>query len=468
MKRYNYISLSFLLLLSFSCDSKLEIVPQDVLDTEVAIVSLDDVEFILTGAYASLQSTGLYGESMVYLGDLMADNLRIGDSNGGALRTEANWLYSSGTSIDTWEDAYTLIFRANSVVLNANRFEESTQKNRLVGQALALRALGHFDLLQFYAPEYSRASTALGVPVVTSFEISTPERNTVTEVYDQIFEDLLAARTMLGNVDVVVQSTGPYFMDQRAVNALLARVSLYAEQWQDAVDYASNVIGTESLATTANYTSMWADDADGEVLFSVRFATPDEGRLGSRLFDVTTNRSTITFSADLAELYDPINDVRFSSFVLVNPDSNPGDDLYLPVKYPGRGGERGLNNAKVLRVSEMYLIRAEAYTNLTGQDAAALADLNELRASRITGYANEILTGVALADAIQLERRKELAAEGHRWFDLRRIGEGVERGVDCRGLTVNCSLGADDFRFTFPIPQDEILANINMKQNDGY
>ncbi|MEO9803853.1 MAG: RagB/SusD family nutrient uptake outer membrane protein [Reichenbachiella sp.] len=468
MKKYKYILFSFSLIWSFSCDDKLEITPQDVLVAEVAISNLDDLETALTSVYSALRGDGLYQESMVYLPDLMADNLRIGDSNGGALRTEANWQYSSGDDIDTWEEAYRLIFRANLVIENAARFEDGTQKNRILGQALALRALSHFDLLRYYGADYGRNSASKGVPVIEVNEVGKPARNTVAEVYDKVFEDLLQARTLLGDVDKDVQENGPYFMDQKAVNALLARVSLYAGEWQNAVDYATSVISSSTLANPADYAAMWANDADAEVIFSVIFSTPDEGRLGSRLFDINTNRSTITLTADVAELYDAANDVRFSSFVLVNPDANPGDDVYLPIKYPGRGGERGLNNAKVLRVSEMYLIRAEAYTNIAGQDAAAMADLNALRTSRITGYAPENLSGAALADAIEVERRKELVAEGHRWFDLRRLGKGVTRGADCRGLTTSCDLAAGNFRFAFPIPQDEILANPNMVQNDQY
>lgn len=221
---------------------------------------------------------------------------------------------------------------------------------------------------------------------------------------------------------------------------------------------------------------MWSEDADAEVLFAVAFATTGDGRVGSPLLDntnPTAPRSTFTLTYDLANLYDPVNDIRYNSFVLINPLNPPGandqnDDVYLPLKYPGRGGERGLNNAKVLRVSEMYLIRAEAYANSSGQDALGSNNLNTLRTSRITSYVNENLSGQALKDAIQIERRKELVAEGHRWFDLKRINKGIQRGPDCRGLTISCTLEAGNFRFVFPIPQSEILANSNMVQNPGY
>ena len=477
MKLYKYIIGYCLTVLMFiSCDKELNVVPQDVLDADIAITSLDDLDAVLNGAYAVLREDGLYGESMSWLPDLLADNLRIGNSNGGSLRREANWQFTSGDDIDTWGDAYTLIFRANTVINNSDAFEDGGKKNRILGQALALRALAHFDLLRYYGVDYDRNSSNLGVPIVTAFEINSPERNTVAEVYDQVFADLLAARTALGNVDVDPQANGPYYFNQIAVNALLARVSLYAKQWQDAVDYATLAINSSSgLASPTAYASMWSQDAKAEVLFAVAFATPSDGRLASSLLDNTNPsapRSTFTLTYDIANLYNPMNDIRYNLFVLINPLNPPGandlnDDVYLPFKYPGRGGERGLNNAKVLRVSEMYLIRAEAYQNLS-QETEAMANLNTLRASRITGYTNENLVGNALANAIQTERRKEFVAEGHRWFDIKRIHGSIERGPDCRGLTISCTLEAGNFRFVFPIPQSEIFANKNMVQNEGY
>ena len=466
---YRYVFISICLIVVLSCDDKLDIVQPDVLSAEIAIQSLEDLELALIGAYSTLRSGGLYRESMVYLPDILADNMRIGPTNGGRFRTQTNWLYTAGNDIGVWEEGYQLIFRANTVINNADQFEDGPFKNRIVGQAHALRALGHFDLLRYYGKEYNRNSAELAVPVITFFEIGTPPRATTTEVYEQVFDDLDKARTMLGDVDEDIQENGPYFMDQRAVLALLARVSLYAEEWEDAADYASQVISTNNLASISDYPGIWKeDDVNDEVLFSVLFATRDEGTLGSRLYDVVLNLpQQFTYTASLGDLYDKTNDIRFSTFVLEDTETI-SDNVYLTIKYPGRGGENGLNNAKVLRVSEMYLIRAEAYTNINGRDADAMADLNTLRSSRISAYAAENLSGEQLKEAIQVERRKELVAEGHRWFDLRRTNQAVNRGEDCRGITLNCTLQPGDFRFVYPIPQDEILANPNMKQNDGY
>ena len=476
MKIYKKIILGLSLLLLASCDGKLDVIQPDVISAEVALRNLDDLETALFGAYAELRGSGLYGESTLWLPDLLADNLRIGNSNGGGNRREANWQYTSGTDIGTWSASYELIFDANTVINNADTFEDGDKKNRIVGQAYALRALGHFELLKYYAEDYGRNSSALGVPIVTSFEIGKPARNTVSEVYDQIFDDLLLAVGFLNNTDEDPQANGPFYFNALAANALIARVSLYAGEWQDAVDYATVVINQRDLANPTEYATMWTEDANGEVLFAVAFASTGDGRIGSDLLDNSNPnapRSTFTLSNDMATLYDAVNDIRFNSFVLINPLNPPGandqnDDVYLPFKYPGRGGERGLNNAKVLRVSEMYLIRAEAYANISGQDALGLADLNTLRSSRITNYVDENLSGQSLKDAIQTERRKELVAEGHRWFDLKRINRGVQRGADCRGLTISCTLEAGNFRFVFPIPQSELDANANIVQNPGY
>ena len=114
----------------------------------------------------------------------------------------------------------------------------------------------------------------------------------------------------------------------------------------------------------------------------------------------------------------------------------------------------------------MYLIRAEANARLGGaSEALGLADLNALRTARINNYVPVVLTGQALLTAIELERRKELVGEGHRFLDLKRTSRTVVRLTNCANF---CSLGPAAREWVFPIPQAEILANKQMGQNDGY
>ena len=127
--------------------------------------------------------------------------------------------------------------------------------------------------------------------------------------------------------------------------------------------------------------------------------------------------------------------------------------------------------AKVFRTGEMYLIRAEAraeQNKITGANSAE-SDINDLRAARITGYVNVVFASKAEAiDAVLLERYKELAYEGHRFWDLKRRGLPVERLATDAPTTNAAVLSAGNFRFLLPIPDPEMKANTLMVQNPGY
>jgi hypothetical protein len=166
----------------------------------------------------------------------------------------------------------------------------------------------------------------------------------------------------------------------------------------------------------------------------------------------------------LVSTYDAVNDIRYSSYFKVIASR-----LVLS-KYLAKASQiskpDGVVNFKAFRTGEMYLIRAEAYARKGGaNEALGLADLNTLRAARISGYVPVVLAGAALTDAIQQERRKELICEGHRWFDLKRTNRTINRN-DCGSF---CTLLPANRAWTWPIPQPEIDANSNiLPQNPGY
>jgi hypothetical protein len=137
------------------------------------------------------------------------------------------------------------------------------------------------------------------------------------------------------------------------------------------------------------------------------------------------------------------------------------------VKYLGKGtAVDGVVDWKAFRTGEMYLIRAEARAN-SNQAALALDDLNTLRAARINGFVNGTESGAALTNAIELERRKELFMEGHRWLDLKRTTRSINRGVIV-APTTQAVLAPNNRSWVWPIPQGERDANPNMSQNAGY
>ena len=294
MRKYIYIIIALWVRLT-SCDL-LDIEPEEVLTDDLALQNITDYEKALLGAYATLRSGNYYGQDYLHLPEILADNLQVTSQNRGTYIFQHSWDYTANDDQGMWAAVYTMIQRANTVIvgIDAVAEESSGQKNRLIGQALALRAMGHFDLLRYYGQSYDRNSTLLGVPVVTELlepDVQ-PARSTVQEVYTQIYSDLNTAKTLLGSVDQTI--TPPHLINQQTVSAILARVSLYAGEWQLAIDNATEVIDATSLSTITEFEDMWTDQTNvGETLWSVPFMNGEGGQFANLLYICRATRSTI-------------------------------------------------------------------------------------------------------------------------------------------------------------------------------
>ncbi len=462
--------------LIMGCSDFTDIQPDHALTPNNAFKTMGDLELHLNGIYSGFQSTGYFALAYGTLPDMMSDNLAENIESLGNYRSTVDWLYvaNDGTISGVWATPYNIINDCNILLSNVDNFKETKngQRNRLKSQALAIRALAHFDLLRYFGKSYDRNSSELGVPIKTASNLDKPKRNTVKEVYDQVYADLAEAKLLMSSSfdQTINTSTDRSRIDAIGVNAIQARVAYYAKDYATAVTSASAAIsGGLGLASIADFPSIWKDDAiPGEVIWSVAFR-PGDGYVGGDVVFAINNRISFKPSQNLLTIYNSLRDIRYSSYFSNTTTLRPGE--LIVSKYLGRnGGTDGLVNWKAFRVGEMYLIRAEAQARTGGSDAIAMADLNTLRFTRIVGYVNENLTGSALITAILVERRKELFLEGHRWFDLRISGVGINRGGDCKAPATACSLPANSFRFVWPIPQDEIKANPNIagQQNTGY
>jgi hypothetical protein len=190
------------------------------------------------------------------------------------------------------------------------------------------------------------------------------------------------------------------------------------------------------------------------------------------------NRNRFRPSLDVIGLYDLASDVRFPAYFASRQSGGGGarpvsafadQPRKIINKFMTKGATLdNIVNWKVTRTGEMYLIRAEARAMQGGaKEVLGLADLNDLRAARITGYIPAVLTGQALLDAIQTERRRELVGEGHRWFDLKRTTRTINRTET--GITsAKTILNPSDREWVWPIPQGELDANPNIQQNPGW
>lgn len=464
-----------LLILTSSCDEFLDLKPTDVLTDDNALQTLDDFEQALIGCYSGLTSGAYYGGNYIVAADRMSDDLRRSRENLGEGVQVHSYTINAGTSEPAaiWSQCYSVINRANIIITKIDAIEGSQgQKNSIKGQALFLRALAHFDLVRYFSLPYDATADAshLGVPVMLESVISEPARNTVAEVYNQVVADLQQS------IDLMTQNLRPYKAYDLAAVALLARVSLYMKDWEAARDYASDVISVPglSLSTGDSYRNIWTTaELNDEVIFKL-VMLQNNAFIGQNYWSQSNDIVSFNPTQDLIDSYDQDRDVRFASFIGLRQPDDPDNVVTkyrgAPIDYPldQTPPNDGLADIKILRLSEMYLIRAEAHYELQNPTAAR-NDLNAVRVARIGGFdpateGNE--SGSALLDAILTERRKELAFEGHRWHDLKRRGLPIVRGSDCSAT--QCELAADDYRFTLPIPQVELAGNVNMEQNPGY
>lgn len=467
------ILLAFIVVASLaSCKKIIEAEPTHQLDGSTRFTSIEDFDFALTGAYALFRQGNYYSSgsnAFVNLPDMMSDNLNETSESLGNYQTMSTWTYAEDEPniSGTWQAAYRIISQANLLLRDIDDFAatESGAVNRIKAQALAIRAMVHFDVLRYWVEDYDRNSTKPGIPYITVFDYEQkPGRGTVKETYDHIEADLQQARGLLNSgLDKAINPTGKAYIDIQGVNAIMARMFLYSNQLDSAIKYSTLVINSIALSSRTNFPNIWTDASTAEVIWSVSF-NAGEGRIGDPVYFVPNNRSSYRPNPTLVTMYDAVNDIRHSSYFQVRSNR-----LVLS-KYLAKAAQvsrpDGIVNFKAFRTGEMYLIRAEAYARKGGaNEVLGLADLNALRAARIAGFVAGAETGAALINAIALERRKELISEGHRWFDLKRTTKTITR-ANC---TVFCTLSPSSRAWTWPIPIGEINANPDiLPQNPGY
>jgi hypothetical protein len=458
-----------------SCKKVLDVEPEYDLDGSSAFKTIEDCDFALVGAYRLFQSTSYYGSTdgsanaFGLMPDILTDNLRETGESLGNERVFSRWVYAADENQieGAWLASYRIISQANLVLKNIDKFASTSQGavNRIKGQALTIRALVHFDILRYWVDDYARNSTDPGIPYITEFNYEVkPSRGTVQQTYNAIEDDLMEAKTILQDTDRPVNnsSTGNTraYMDEYAVDALLARLYLYSGEYVEAIARATNIINAFPLASSAEFPDIWIDASNTEVVWALTFDA-GQGGPGYHAYFPQPDASQYAPDDDLLNLYSA-GDIRFDSY-FAEIEGRIVLSKYL-AKEAQLNNPDGTTNFKAFRTGEMYLIRAEAYAR-NGNDPLGRDDLNALRAARIAGYVPEVLSGTALLDAIAIERRKELVAEGHRFFDLKRTSRSVTRS-NCSAF---CTLNSSNRAWTWPIPQPEIDANpAILPQNPGY
>lgn len=498
MKKLPIYLLSLLLAVT-SCDDFLTEIPETGIIEDEAMTTLADAEQVCLGIYSTFKNPALYSGAMVEASEVQADLFYAAQGSTNTYGDFYRWTITSGdqTLDDIYGGLYQIINRCNfffdhSAKVEATLTTDEQRQNmkKYTADVAFMRAYAYHDLVRLFCKDYdpSTASNTLGVPIYLHYRDKKNEnvimpRATLQECYDLILSDLQLAADKATR-----KGTNTQFITQGAVAALRARVALYMKNWEDAERYASDVIDAKissiriyELAdannntvytdgsVTSDYLMMLQYDDSDEIIWKIFFSTTDfTGCLGQFYMGMNSGRYNPSYLPAnwLMEAF-PNYDYRYSvGFPIAT--TVQGVQWNIMGKFPGNpdidssAGHFYCNMPKLIRLGEVYLIRAEARCML-GKTLPACQDITKLRKARIANYGSFECEQSKLLKEIQRERAMELIGEGFRLTDLKRWNIGFERqpqdgtitGPNCSSLKVN----ADDPRFVWPIPLHEINAS---------
>lgn len=494
MRKIIYMFMMFVLLCTTSCLDKY---PENAVLEDRAITTVDEADQAVIGIYSSFLSSSLYSGYLTLMPDIQSDLVYAvnGYSNNMGDIWRWNILATNGQIEAVYGSLYSVIGSCNFLLDNAAKLmptlvddEDVDHLETLCGEAYFARALAYSELIKLFCEDYKNdddAKNKLGVVIRTSYYNEQPiVRSSLYDSYRQVLSDLdVAAKYLALDEDYDPAYDGylynySTFFNEYTVYALRARVALYMRDYAEAVNYSSKVIdskmyslssvNSEYSAGVSYYDLMWQNDLSTEVIWKVGFTASDHGgALGSIFFnyDYSSYKPDYVPAQWVLDLY-AATDGRYNAFFR-NATTGYSHGLTWPLVYKYWGNqdlyaEANLLNTsmpKVFRLSEQYLIRAEAYCNLETPDySKAARDLSTLRAARYTSGNSVALSEDNAMKVIEEERVKELFMEGFRLQDLKRWGKGFERKPQDQSLSNGSSLKIDagDPLFVWPIPQHEI------------
>ncbi len=435
----------FYILLFTSCSSFLEVDPKSSISGEGIIKDETSANAAISGVYDALRS--YYSVNYQSIAYLSGDNVQWTGSQSQVQEFINHKVNPENATIaSTWNGIYTTINRTNNVIGSIVNYEgdgiPTTVKDKVLGQAYAIRGLAYFDLARVWG----------GVPLITEPTEKVGDnigiaRSTVEQTYQQVIDDLDLAE------DLLSVTTDRFALTKKTVWALKARYYLYRKNWEKAIEYATLLIDDQSnYELIAPYYAFFKNDVTGtkESVFELFYST-NEPNTHRAQWQPQTNGGTRQWapSEPLIALLTNASTAGARSALIAKDNQNRWyGDLYYR--------STGADPTYVIRIAELYLIRAEAYAELDEYNLA-LADLNKVRKRALLP---DLLFSTSKSDLllwIENERRLEFAFEAHRWFDLVRTGRAQQV------LGIN-----ESFRLLLPIPYSQVLADPALKQNPGY
>lgn len=433
-----------LLIMLVSCDALLDTAPQQSISEEEALTTPGNVRAALIGAYSLHRASTQYGGRYMFLPDLLADD---GDVNWTGTFFQPREVFDKTISPDNsftqsvWTGSYNTINRANNV-LAALDVLDTAESVRVEGEALFLRGVAHFELVRVFGRAYNDGDPTQnpGVPIVTEptrgiGDDAQIPRATVEQVYQQVISDLETARNQL-------PATNGIFATTYAASGMLARVHLMRGDYQNAALEANRVIESERFSLMSSFEEVFNRETSPEEHVYATRVTAQDGAHEMRLFYASSDfggRADIDILDQHLQRYE---------------DGDERADFF----YTGGGALRTqkwqtFTNIPIIRLSEMYLIRAES--NLKEGSALGDSPINDLNRVRNRAGLDDF-DGDLSPQVIFDERRVELAFEGHLLHDKKRKGESVG------------NIPFDANQLVYPIPLRELEVNPNLVPNPGY
>jgi starch-binding outer membrane protein, SusD/RagB family len=440
-----------------ACDKKLDIEPIQSVDATVALTTPDDVNSAIVGAYSILGSGAAYGTNFFLLADLQGSEDYAswrGTFQGHRQVANKTMTRDNSEASRSWIAAYRAINMANVVLNSLNVVTDADQRNQLEGEALLIRGIMHFELVRYFALPWGATATNNHLGVVIRTKATTNEeeafeaapRNTVAQVYQQVITDLTAA------VSKLPEDNGTR-ADKYTAQAFLARVYLQQSDYAKARDAASAVIESGKYKMNASVRAVFDNKNTDESIWEIQ--QNDQNNAGTSNDGLATfyasypgiGRADVRINAAFVASYNP-SDLRQQEWYYVGTGARPGN-LYTS-KWKSFS-----QNLPVIRIAEMYLIRAE--TNLRLGTSVGDTPANDLAKVRNPIRTNlPVIANPTLNDVLT-ERFLELAFEGVRIHDIKRLR-----------LTTG-AFAWNDPKLVFPIPQRDIDASQGViEQNPGY
>ena len=494
MNRIKLLSITLIVAVAFwGCNEILEDVsPATSLPGDLVVNDADGVEALRASMYSHMRASFGYTTQHFVAPSAFTDETR---NRPGSTRFQA---YTQATGTDggrthpgtTWSATYDIIQDANIIIgaIGEGVLPAETL-NRYRGEALALRAFAMHNLVRGFGYEpgqevggWDRGVIIRTEPTLDVADADFRARSTVAQVYDQIFADLNEAKSLLAG-----HNSDTSYITEAFVDGMMARAHLYAGNWTQAAQAAEAAMANfpAGLQNTPDGVAGMFDENAGnhpEALFVIRVNPVTEAIAGSNANNGLASYTSNGFAAQQPTQFvidqyedgdyrlgwygDCIENQTNAGLNVATGCENVNDNAWSLLKFNGNKGTTGslVDDIPYMRLAEVYLIHAEASARAANSPAAGVTSLNDLRSARGVGPvpATALANMTAFEDFILAERVRELAMEGHRFWDLKRMGR------DIRNPDGSSKIRYDSYRILAPVPTGELGVNELLEDNPGY